>query len=116
MLYNLLDKLNVKYEDLNTEEKATLDQWQKSLESNQLTVEGIKDHVRTLTEAVERELSDVQEYSTAIGWISNRKKDIFLKARLKNYLMLYDFLSAPEKARKYIEQSLTNIKWRKNDM
>jgi hypothetical protein len=110
MISSLLEKLNVSYEDLNTAEKETLSQWQKSLASKEITVEGIKDHVRTLIEAVERELADVQESTSAWKWISNRKKDIFLKARLKNYLMLHDFLSAPEKARKYIEQSLINIK------
>ena len=110
MLYKLLDDLKIKYEDLNPAEKETLQQWQKSLETNQLTVEGIRTHLRGLIEAVERELSDLDEYAGAWKWLSNRKKDIFLKARLKNYLMLSDFLSAPEKARKYIEQSLTNIK------
>lgn len=109
-MQSLLDKFNVKYEDLNPLEKETLKEWQKALESKQITLENVKDYVRSLAEAVERELSDTQEYSTAIGWLSNRKKDIFLKARLKNYLMLHDFLSGPEKARKYIEQSLNNIK------
>lgn len=107
---NLLEKLNVKYEDLNPAEKETFHQWQKSLEASQITLENVKDYVRNLIDAVERELADIQEYSTAISWLSNRKKDIFLKARLKNYLMLHDFLSGPEKARKYIEQSLNNIK------
>jgi len=109
MLSNLLEPFNVKYEDLNPLEKETLREWQKALESKQLTVEGIKDYVRTLTEAVERDLTDIKETTTAWGWLSNRKKDIFLKARLKNYLMLLDFLSGPEKARKYIEQSIKNI-------
>ncbi len=108
-MQSLLDKFNVKYEDLNPLEKETLNQWQKALESKQITLEDVKDYLRNLIEAVERELADTQEYSTAIGWLSNRKKDIFLKARLKNYLMLHDFLSGPEKARKYIEQSLNNI-------
>jgi hypothetical protein len=110
MLSNLLEKFNVNYEDLNAAEKETLDQWQKALAQKQLTLEGVKDHVRSLIEAVDRELADVKESTSLWSFLFRRHQDIFLKARLKNYLMLYDFLTAPDKARKYIEQSLSNIK------
>jgi hypothetical protein len=109
-MQSLLEKFGVKYEDLNPAEKETLREWQKSLETRQITLEGVKDYVRNLVEAVERELADTQESTSIWSWLSHRKKDIFLKGRLKNYLMLHDFLSGPDKARKYIEQSLNNIK------
>ena len=107
---SLLDKFDINYEDLNPAEKETFHQWQESLEKNQLTVEGIKDYVHSLIEAVEKELSELKESTSFWTYLYGWKKDFYLKARLKNYLILYDFLSAPEKARKYIEQSLTNIK------
>ena len=110
MLSSLLEKFNVKYEDLNPAEKETLSQWYQALESNELTLAKVKEYLDSLIKAVEREMADVQESTSIWLWLSHRKKDIFLKGRLKNYLMLHDFLSAPDKARKYIEQSLTNIK------
>lgn len=108
-IYQLLEKHNLKYEDLNAAERETLDQWRKGLETNQLTVEGIKDHVAGLIEAVQKDLMELKEstslWTALFGW----KRDFYLKARLKNYIMLYDFLSAPDKARKYLEQSLNQL-------
>ena len=101
MLASLLDKFGIKYEDLNTAEKETLNQWVQALAKNELTLSGVKDYVKALIEAVERELATYD---------LPRNKDLFLKARLKNYLMIHDFLTGPDKARKYIEQSIQNIK------
>lgn len=101
MLNHLLDRFNVKYEDLNPLEKETLNQWYQSLERTELTLEKVKDYLGNLIKAVEAELA---------VYDLPKNQDLFLKARLKNYLMLHDFLSAPDKARKYIEESLNNIK------
>lgn len=95
------DKFNLKYEDLNPLEKETLSQWYQSLEKSELTVPRIKDYLENLIKAVENELA---------AYNLPKNQDLFLKARLKNYLMLHDFLSAPDKARKYIEESLNNLK------
>jgi hypothetical protein len=109
-MQSLLDKFNINYEDLNPAEKETLEQWQQALERNQLTVEGIKDYLKSLIEAVEKEIIELKEVTSFWTYLYGWKKDFYLKARLKNYLMLYDFISAPEKARKSIEQSLNNLK------
>ena len=109
MLSNLLEKFNIKYEDLNAAEKETLDTWYKALASRQLAIGDVKEFVSRLIEAVERELADVKESTSFWSFLFRTKQDIFLKARLKNYLMLHDFLTGPDKARKHIEQSLQNI-------
>lgn len=101
MLSSLLEKFGVKYEDLTTAEKDTLQEWTKALASKELTLNDVKDHIRALIEAVERELANYN---------LKRDQDLFLKARLKNYLMISDFLTGPDKAKKYIEQSIQNIK------
>jgi hypothetical protein len=101
MLSNLLDKFGVKYEDLTTAEKETLNQWTQALANKELTLTGVKDYIRALIEAVERELANYN---------LKKDQDLFLKARLKNYLMISDFLTGPDKAKKYIEQSIQNIK------
>ena len=95
---------------MNAAERETFQKWQATLETSQLTVEGVKDHVEALIESVERDLTELKEMTSFWTWIYGWKQDFYLKARLKNYLMLYDFLTAPDRARKYIEQSLTNIK------
>jgi hypothetical protein len=109
-MQSLLDKFNVNYEDLNPAEKETLDQWQKALAQNILTVEAVREYLKSLIEAVEKELAEIKESTSFWLFLYAWKKDFYLKARLKNYLILYDFLSAPEKARKHIEKSLINIK------
>jgi hypothetical protein len=101
MLSSLLSKFNLKYEDLTPVERDTLNQWMQSLSHKQLTVPIVTEYVRKLIEAVERELATYN---------LSKEQDLFLKARLKNFLMLHDFLTAPDKAQKHIEQSLQNIK------
>lgn len=110
MLSNLLEKAGIKYEDLNPTERETLSQWHKLLADKVLTVGNVKEYVEQLIRAVEQELADVKESTSLWSFLFRRKQDIYLKARLKNYLILHDFLTGPEKARKYIEQSLQNIK------
>ena len=108
MLSKLLEDKGIKYEDLNAAEKETLSKWEQTLAKNELTLQHVKDYIPRLIEAVEREITDVKE-STSIWSFLFRKKDIFLKARLRNYLMIQDFLSTPDRAKKYIEQSIQNI-------
>src|SRR5436309_2426921 len=100
-LLELLENRGIKYETLTIAEKETLQQWTTTLASKELTVADIKDHVGALIEGVERELANYN---------LDKNQDLFLKARLKNYLMLSDFLTGPEKAQKYIEQSIQNLK------
>lgn len=101
MLNLLLDKFNVKYEDLNQAEKETLNQWYQNLARNELTLPRVTEFLEKLIKDVERDLA---------RYDLSKTEDLFLKARLKNYLMLHDFLSAPEKAKKHIEESIKNIK------
>jgi hypothetical protein len=110
MLHNLLEKQGIKFEELNPAERETFQQWQKALAQNQLTVEGIKDYLKSLIEAVEKDLTDLKESTSLFTALFNWKRDFYLKARLKNYLMMYDFITAPDRAQKQIEQSIKNIK------
>ena len=100
-LLSFLEERGIKYETLTTAEKETLSQWSKALASKELTVSDVKEYIRALIEGVERELANYN---------LDKNQDLFLKARLKNYLMISDFLIGPEKAKKYIEQSIQNLK------
>lgn len=110
MLNQLLDKYNLKYEELNPTERETLNNWLNNLSSRQITLQDVKDYVAQLISAVEREMAEVKESTSFWTFLFNWKKDFYTKARLKNYLMLQDFLTSSDRAQKYIEQSLNNLK------
>ena len=97
---NLLEKLGLKYEDLNSVEKETLNSWMDALSKSQITLETVRTYISSMKDSVEQEL-------TQIG--HEKKQDIFLKARLRNYILLEAFLSTPERAKKAIEAQLQNF-------
>ena len=101
MIDQILERLNLRYDDLNAAEKETLHTWGESLAQNQLTVEKIKQYIATMRDSVEQELTKTGH---------NSKHDILLKARLRNYMLLEAFLTSPEKARKALEASLQGIR------
>ena len=104
VMEELLQRLNLKYEDLSEEEQKTLTSWMEDLNKNQMTVEKIKGYISSMRETVELELTKVENGS---------KQDILLKARLRNYMLFDAFLTSPEKAKAAIERSLAGIKGKK---
>lgn len=72
----------------------------KAVSEAQLTPEKLKDYILSMRNAVENEL--VRE-------VLNTTQDIFLKARLRNYMLLESFLMSPEKAKKALEDSIAEI-------
>lgn len=96
----LLKQYNLKYEDLNAPEKETLKTMLASMKQNVLTTDRIREYIHSMKEAVEQEL-------TQFGLGS--KQDLFLKARLRNYILLESFLQTPEKAKKQLELAIKGI-------
>lgn len=104
MIDELLTKVGLKYEDLNIDEKETLTSWMEALQKNQLSVERIKEHIMFMRESVENELTKHN---------LNPKQDLFLKARLRNYMLLEAFMSTPEKAKQQMESAISSMAGRK---
>ena len=104
MIDSLLEKIGLKYEDLSAAEKKTLNTWMEALQKGQLSLEKVKDYITSMKEAVELELS-----KSDLG----SKQDLFLKARLRNYMLLDAFLSTPEKAQQQIENAIQGIAGRR---
>lgn len=104
MLDDLLKKFGLKYEDLIEEERETINSWIGALEQNALTLEKVREFIRSMRDSVEDEL-------TKTGF--NSKQDLFLKARLRNYKLIEALLDSPEKAKKALERSLAGIVPRK---
>lgn len=96
----VLEKFNLDYEDLNASERETLNKWLEQLSSRKLSIEDVKEYLKQMIFAVQNELTDVKH---------GRNKDMFLKARLKNYMLLDAFLDGPEKAKKRLEAHLSQI-------
>lgn len=95
-----LEKYNLKYEDLKKEEIETLNGWMNALQQSQLSVDKIKTYIGSMKDAVEQEVTKADLGS---------KQDLFLKARLRNYMLLESFLSTPERAKQQIESALSGI-------
>lgn len=96
---SILRRRNLTYEELNPVEKQTYHQMVESMKQGQLTIEKIRDHITVMKQSVEQELTKHDLGS---------KQDLFLKARLRNYILLEGFLLSPEAARKRLESMLNN--------
>ena len=109
MLDKLLEKTGYTYEDLTSDERATLNGWLEVLSKGGITQEKIKNYISSMKETVEAELTKTD---------LNTKQDLFLKARLRNYMLLDAFLGTPERAKAQLEQALSGMikrKWPAND-
>lgn len=104
MIDQLLEKVGLKYEDLNASEKETLNVWMETLQKGQLSIEKIREYITSMREAVEQELA-----KSDLG----SKQDLFLKARLRNYMLLDAFLSTPERAKQQMENAISGMIGRK---
>ena len=103
---NLYDKYleeeGLKYEDLNPLEKETFNQ--KAFDIKNISVADIKQHIIDMKNAVALQLCDIHDTEEDL------EKDLILKARLKNYILLEAFLTSPDRAEKALKEALQNIK------
>ena len=100
MLDEILQKVGLKYDELTSEEKETLHSWVDALGQSSLSVAKVKDHITTMRHAVSLELVKTK---------GDSKKDMHLKARLNNYVLLEALLSTPEKAQEALDRALAGI-------
>lgn len=99
-LLKLLEKHNLKFEELTPAERETFYSWQEAQEKAVITVDKIVTYIRNMRDGVDSELakSDL-----------NQNQDIFLKARLRNYMLMEAMLTSAEKAEMLMEQAIMNI-------
>lgn len=100
-LNNLLNKLGIKsVVDLNEEEKKTYQQWQQVLDKKEITTKEIK-------EFIEGQISIFTEQ--LLSYKNTERKDIYLKAQLRNFRTLLAFINSPEINKAFLENYLKNI-------
>ncbi|MFZ2882221.1 MAG: hypothetical protein WA019_04050 [Candidatus Moraniibacteriota bacterium] len=95
---NVLDEIVEKlggYDQLKPDEKTTYQEHLKIIEGKPISVDDTKAFVRNMINVIEKALVDTKEYSP---------ESRSLKARLKNFLVLEQFLYSPERARAALER------------
>ena len=101
LIKEIEDKKGIKVEDLNPLEKETFFKMLEVVEKSQMTPERLKDYISSMKMAVEQDLT-----KSVLG----KEEDLFLKARLKNYILLEAFLTSHKRAKAQLEDMVSNIK------
>ena len=96
-----IEEKGINIEKLSSEEKQTYFTMLDAVRESQLSVEKLRDYIITMRSAVEQEL-----VKTELG----ADQDLFLKARLKNYMLLESFLISPEKAKKAYDDLVATMR------
>ena len=97
----LLQNLGIKdYDQLTPDEQSTYRSWLEKVEKAKITLDDIKRGVSAMREVVEMEL--VKE--------ERSPKDRYLKARLKNLILIESILSRPDRARAALESYVASTK------
>lgn len=103
------EKLGLKIEQLSPDEKQTYFSMLKVVQDAQLTPEKLKDYITSMRDAVAKELVNEPEFIRILFFKFENRKQILLKARLQNYLLLEAFLSSPKKAQEQLEAMVEGI-------
>lgn len=98
-----------KIENLTPQEKQTFFSMLANVKEAQLTPEKLKDYVSSMKSAVEEELINEPEFKWRFIFKVPNRKQILLKARLKNYILLEAFLLSPERAISQLESMVGNL-------
>lgn len=98
---DFLEKFGIPYEKLTTAERDTLSEMYSSVQESQLTPEKLRNHIGMMKVSVENELANPNV---------DKNQEIFLKARLRNYLLFEAFFMSPERAKYALEAALSNYK------
>lgn len=109
MIDQIEEKLGLKFEDLNSLEKETFEKMLEDVQKAKLTPEKLKDYITQMREAVTSELVREPEFIRVFIFKVFNRKQVLLKARLQNYILLESFLDGPRKAKEALDQALSNI-------
>ena len=98
-----------KFEDLSPDERSIAMGWVEHLAEKEITIDSVKEFVKSMRTAIENELIDTDEFIYIFIFRFVNRKHILLKARLKNLIVLEGFLEGPEKAKKALELYLKKL-------
>jgi len=98
VLHNLLEKLNLKFEDLTAEEKKAYEEYTAVLSQPEVTIDDLKAFLLAQLKRLQSEQNDYR---------NTEKKDLYLKASIRNLEMIFAFIQGPEARKKWLEETLT---------
>lgn len=123
-LDKLLQDKGLKFEDLNPDEKEIYFSWNEALSKSKISVDSVRDFITQSRYAIELELTESKDKPQS--WISlltlfipivgiirkfyQDRRESELKARLRNYILIENMLTSPERAEKMIKKQISNIK------
>ena len=96
-LDQLLEVTGHKFEELTPDEQATAIEMLEVIKNTKVTVDIVKKHIANMKYAVEEKLA-VAELTPA--------QDLYLKARLRNYMLLDILIGSQERAKEDVEVQL----------
>jgi len=109
MIDEFLEKKGLKWGDLTPDEREYATTLVSAIQTNALSLEKVRDAIHGMKEAVERALVETDEFTYFLWFKRVNRKQIYLKARLQNYLLIEMLLSTPDKLKAQLEQGLSNI-------
>jgi len=109
---DFLKKMDLKFDDLRADERDTYLRWLDDISKKQLTLDKVLLHMRAFITAIEKELAKEPEFIYQLGGLIKRenRSNIFMKARLSNYLLIESMLTSPARAKEALQQALGNVK------
>ncbi len=103
------EKMGLTIDKLSLAEKQTYFEMLKTVQDAQLTPEKLKDYIISLRDAVSKELANEPEYIRVFIFNFENRKQVLLKARLLNYILLEAFLTSPERAKAALEDMVARV-------
>lgn len=98
---DILTKLRIKtILDLTEEERKTYQEWEKVLNKQEVTMQELKEFIEgQMAIATEKFLS----------YKNTEKKDLFLKAQLRNYKSILAFIQSPAINKEFLENHIKQL-------
>lgn len=106
----ILEQYGLKREDLKAEELEVLDRWAQQVNQNSLSVVDIEGYIDNMIGILEDELFGYKNPESFVELLFRKKRNIHLEARLRNYMLLKNVMTAPQKAQLRIQKQLEHLK------
>lgn len=102
----ILSKAGLTYEELNATERETLYSMLDAVNKSAITINKFRDYIQTMRDSIEVELINEPEFHRVFLFRIENRKQILLKARLRNYMLIGAFLDSPRKAQEAVERAI----------
>lgn len=103
---SILARTGLKRETLIKEERETLERWAKQMSTQSVGISEVREHINRMIMALEVELTGYDTPANFTAWLFRKKRLTHVRARLFNYIMLRDFMTAPDRAKEFVQKHI----------